>query len=72
MACTEQPWCDYVSYDDRLPSELAYKRVRVNFSLPLVLEITTELIEFLRELDQLENEMKSLMRKSAAHDCSRG
>jgi putative phage-type endonuclease len=63
MICTKQPWCDYLSYDDRLPDELAYKKVRVHFSLPLVSEITAEVTEFLKELDQLENEMKSLMRK---------
>lgn len=61
MVCTNRGWCDFVSYDDRMPQELAFKCVRVNLDTKLMLDITSEVSKFLRELDQLEAEMKSLM-----------
>lgn len=31
MMCTGRKWCDFVSFDDRLPPELAYFKTRINF-----------------------------------------
>lgn len=51
MACTERSWCDFVSFDNRLPAELQLfvKRVpRDNMYIRLMEE---EIIKFLNELD---------------------
>jgi putative phage-type endonuclease len=51
MACTERSWCDFVSFDNRLPSELQLfvKRVpRDNMYIRLMEE---EIVKFLNELD---------------------
>ena len=51
MACTNRSWCDFVSFDNRLPQELQLfvKRVpRDNMYIRLMEE---EIIKFLNELD---------------------
>lgn len=60
MMCTGRKWCDFMSYDDRLPDNLSYKCVRINYDENLAQEIEMEVIKFLQELDdqikQLEQE----------------
>lgn len=60
MACTGREWCDFVSYDDRLPEHLAYKSIRVQRDAVLISEIEDAVILFLLELDKniekLENQ----------------
>lgn len=51
MICTGRKWCDFVSYDDRLPENLNYKCVRIYHDDALATEIETEVIKFLKELD---------------------
>ena len=51
MICTDRKWCDFVSYDDRLPENLSYKCVRIYHDDVLAKEIETEVIKFLKELD---------------------
>jgi len=51
MACTDREWCDFVSFDNRLPAELQLfvKRVpRDNMYIRLMEE---EIVKFLNELD---------------------
>jgi hypothetical protein len=51
MACTGRQWCDFVSFDNRLPEELQLfvKRVpRDNMYIRLMEE---EIVKFLNELD---------------------
>jgi predicted phage-related endonuclease len=51
MACTGRSWCDFVSFDNRLPAELQLfvKRVpRDNMYIRLMEE---EIVKFLNELD---------------------
>ena len=51
MACTNRSWCDFVSFDNRLPQELQLfvKRVpRENMYIKLMEE---EIVKFLNELD---------------------
>lgn len=63
MICTGRAWCDFVSYDDRLPEEISYKCVRVMKDEAKQEEILTEVKKFLRELDALEIEMIDLINK---------
>ncbi|ECG1392567.1 TPA_asm: YqaJ viral recombinase family protein, partial [Salmonella enterica subsp. houtenae serovar 45:g,z51:-] len=51
MMCTGRKWCDFVSFDDRLPPELAYFKTRINFDEVLAAEIEQEVVKFLAELE---------------------
>lgn len=66
MMCTGRDWCDFVSFDDRLPEELQYRCVRLEYDETRAEEIHAEVTLFLRELDALEAEMRALMRRQAA------
>ena len=57
MACTDREWCDFVSFDDRMPEELQVAIVRVERDDDLINEIMAEAGLFLAELAKLENEM---------------
>lgn len=61
LECTGRSWCDFVSYDDRMPQELQYRCVRYVPTTADRMAVITEVQKFLRELDELETEMKSLM-----------
>ncbi|HCR4036871.1 TPA: exonuclease, partial [Morganella morganii] len=50
MMCTGRRWCDFVSYDNRLPENLAYFKTRIVFDEGLASEIETEIREFTKEL----------------------
>ena len=50
MACTGRAWCDFVSYDDRLPDNLAYICLRTNRDNDHIAEIEKGVSEFLLEL----------------------
>jgi len=53
MLCTERNWCDFVSFDDRLPDHLQYRCVRFEIDADRAKEITVEVEIFLKELDEL-------------------
>jgi putative phage-type endonuclease len=57
MACCERAWCDFVSFDDRLPDSLQYKRVRVYRDEKVIAAMETEIKSFLAELEQLIEEL---------------
>ena len=61
MLCTGRKWCDFVSYDDRLPG-LEYKCVRVNYDHDINLgnEIIMEVTKFLNEMEKELNEINKL------------
>lgn len=60
MACTGRDWCDFVSYDDRLPEALQYKRVRIMRDSARIVEMETEIRAFLAELDALVIELRGM------------
>jgi putative phage-type endonuclease len=66
MMCTGRKWCDFVSFDDRLPEPLQYKCVRLMFNEEVAASIHKEVTAFLAELDALEAEMLEKMRRIAA------
>jgi putative phage-type endonuclease len=61
MECTGRAWCDFVSFDDRLPEELQYKRVRIERDEQRIAEMMAGITSFLAELDKIEHEMKTMM-----------
>ena len=51
MACTKRAWCDFVSFDPRLPNGLQMFVKRVEFDAEYVAMLKEEVIKFLTELD---------------------
>lgn len=51
MACTGRSWCDFVSYDDRLPEKFAFYSIRLKRDDDLIKEIEAEVQKFLDELN---------------------
>lgn len=62
MLCTGRKWCDFVSYDDRLPVSLAYFKTRIPFDEALGKEMETEVRRFLAELEENMAEIKAVGR----------
>ena len=60
MACTGRKWCDFVSFDNRLPDNLAYFCVRIDRNEDAIAEIEAEVNKFLEELAVTQAEL-SLM-----------
>jgi len=61
MACTGRAWCDFVSFDDRLPEPLQLFVFRVERDENAIDEMMSEVRGFNSELGKLENEMLDRM-----------
>ena len=66
MACTGREWCDFVSYDPRLPGEMALFVKRVERDLSMVLDLETEVAAFLREIAEKVERLRGLYRVEEA------
>lgn len=64
MACCERDWCDFVSYDPRLPDEMQLFIQRVERDDKLIAELEKEVQEFLKELDAKVNGLKEKFNRS--------
>lgn len=51
MACTDRKWCDFVSYDPRMPDHMRLFVQRLEFDSDKADEIEVEVREFLKELE---------------------
>ena len=51
MACTDREWCDFVSFDNRLPEELQLFVKRVPRDNLFIKQAEDEIVKFLNELD---------------------
>lgn len=51
MACTGRQWCDFVSYDPRLPEAMRFFLCRVERDPALIAEMEAEVSAFLSDLD---------------------
>lgn len=58
MACTGRQWCDFISYDDRLPEKMAYRCIRITRDDKLIAELEEEAIKFLTELDKTVRQLE--------------
>jgi putative phage-type endonuclease len=63
MACTERAWCDFVSFDPRLPKDLQMLCVRFERDDKRIKEIEAEVVKFLSEVDAM---IEQLMTRKAA------
>lgn len=58
MACTGRQWCDFMSYDPRLPLEFDRLIVRYHRDDAYIAMIEAEVTQFLSEVDQLITDLK--------------
>ena len=59
MACTGRKWCDFVSFDPRLPPDMQLKIIRVDRNQGLIDELENNVKQFLAELDGKISEINS-------------
>lgn len=60
MACTDRDWCDFASYDDRLPEQLQIKIVRVERCREKEKQMLAEIEKFLSELESIQSELEAI------------
>ena len=58
MACTGRKWCDFVSYDPRLPGDLSIFIHRVERDESFIAEMEKEITSFLSELDETVEKLR--------------
>lgn len=66
MACTERDWCDFASFDPRLPPEMQLHIRRVERDDDLLIEIETEVSAFLAEVAATVDKLTAIYRAEAA------
>lgn len=52
LACTGRQWCDFGSFDPRLPQHMQLFVKRVERDVSLILELESEVAVFIREIDE--------------------
>jgi hypothetical protein len=62
MACTERSWCDFVSFDPRLPSKIQMFVVRVSRDDKLIKQIETEVSAFLETVTKMQSKIEERMK----------
>lgn len=60
MACTGRAWCDFVSFDPRLPENMQLFRVRLQRDEARIKELETEVRAFLADVDKMLATVKLL------------
>lgn len=66
MACTGRKWCDFVSFDPRLPVDLQLFCKRVERDQATIIHLETEVSAFLREVSDKVSALQALMIGEAA------
>lgn len=67
MICTGREWCDFVSFDPRLPIAMQMHIRRVEKDAELAEEITAEVTQFLTELNEMVADLRALYMKDEAN-----
>ncbi len=60
MACTNRQWCDWVSYDPRMPESMRLFIKRVSFDTALVATLENAVRAFLAEIDATTARLKEV------------
>lgn len=60
MACTGRQWCDFVSFDPRMPESMALHIRRVHLDADRLAEVEAEVRKFLAEVDEAVAELRRL------------
>jgi putative phage-type endonuclease len=66
MACTGRQWCDFLSFDPRLPAEMQMCQIRVKRDPVRIAELEQAVKVFLAELDDLVLKLRSRFMPMAA------
>jgi putative phage-type endonuclease len=66
MASTGRKWCDWVSYDPRLPEAMRLHVARVNRDDAMIRALEKEVVAFLAEIDEKVAALRSRYMKEAA------
>lgn len=66
MACAGRAWCDYVSYDPRLPAEMQLFVRRIERDTAAISEIECAVSEFLAEVDSTVSALRARYMQDAA------
>lgn len=66
MACTGRAWCDFASFDPRLPEEMRLHVRRVPRDTSLIVDLETEVAAFIREIDEKVAKLTSLYQHKEA------
>ena len=66
MACTGRAWCDFASYDPRLPEAMRLFVQRVPRDAGLIDDLEREVATFLGELDRKVSELRRVYERPAA------
>ena len=64
MACTSRAWCDFASYDPRVPDELKLFVVRVPRDDALIQDLEEQAVAFLAEVDAQIARIEALGRRA--------
>lgn len=62
MACTGRQWCDFVSFDPRMPAEMQIEIRRVHRDPVAIAELESEVRRFLSEVDETVNRLVKMYR----------
>jgi hypothetical protein len=62
MACTGRQWCDWVSYDPRMPGEMQLFVRRVRRDWAMIEELEKQVAEFLSEVSDTVDRLVTLYR----------
>lgn len=66
MSCTGRKWCDFVSYDPRLPGDLKIFIKRVNRDNEFIADMESEIVKFLAEVDDTVERLLHIAEKKSA------
>ena len=66
MACTGRAWCDFVSFDPRLPDEMQMWIKRIPRDAALIAEIEAETVKFLGEMTAKLAALRARYQEAAA------
>lgn len=65
MACTGRQWCDFVSYDPRMPIEMQLRIRRIDRDAEAIAEIEASVRAFIEEIDATVADLLGQYRKAA-------
>lgn len=70
MACTGRAWCDFVSFDPRLPERMQFHCRRVERDDAMIGELETSITEFIAEMRQKEADLLAAYGEEEAQEAA--
>lgn len=66
MACTGRAWCDFVSYDPRMPAEMQLHVERVHRDPQMISDLEMAVVLFLAEVAETVEKLQAKFMREAA------